>query len=322
MTRTDPHRPGEIVPCDYTRVLWYETGTRTFPSVNLNCELVVLHDTSLHEHGFSVHGSGCLGKCPRKQHDGSGRCCWDALVRSGAKLFDHPRFGSEPGKCSVCGAWFVSGEVWKHEPTGEHVHVGHDCADKYGLLADRSEWEQWRREQKDLRAQAIIDRKRAAARDAFLADRPQLKTDLDLGGHRILEDLCRKLLRYGSLSDAQVALAHKLADEVRNPPPPELHAIAPEGRTTFEGTVVGLKEVQGDYGSTTKMTVKVPTPDGVWLVYLTAPDSLFDGDEPLRGAHVRVTATLQRSQTDAHFAFGKRPRGERIAALDQLLAVR
>jgi len=75
---------------------------------------------------------------------------------------------------------------------------------------------------------------------------------------------------------------------------------APEGKTTVEGEVVGLKEYENDYGITYKMIVKS---DAGWTVYVTIPS----GINPSKGDRVRFNATLTRSQDDPLFAFGKRP---------------
>jgi hypothetical protein len=124
------------------------------------------------------------------------------------------------------------------------------------------------------------------------------------------------------LSDKQVAFALKLADEVRNPPPAERHVAAPieEGRQVVRGRVVSLKVHEGHYGDTLKMTVKIETPDGSWLVWGTCPsaiagDHLTDGDVNApremvagveRGDEVEFSAKLKPGR-DEHFALFSRP---------------
>lgn len=278
--RTDAHRPGAILPTDYEPVLWYALATSVGgwpqPSENVNCQ----------------------------QHSGD-RCCVVALRQSGARFFA----GGGMGRCSICGASFVYGEVWQHRPTGEYIHVGHTCSDKYGLEMDRSGWEVWHAKQAALRSQAAKDKRFKTAALLFLETEPGLAEDLQLD-HPILQDMWGKLHRYGSLSTKQVDCARSIANKIRNPPPPkeqELHVPAPTGRVRFTGRVVSTKVIEGPWGSTIKMVVKVETPGGCWLSWVTMPKSLSAS----RGDLVELKATLEPGR-DAYFAFGKRPSGARI----------
>ena len=274
--RTDPHRPGAIIPTDYEFVLWYalacEVDGWPQPSINVDRVVELRRDPSV---GWAPTGS--------------------------------------LGECTVCGAGYNYGEVWGHVPTGEHIHVGHDCADS--MLADRAEWEAWHKQQRDLRASSVLRRKRTEARDAFLAPRPDLFRALKVE-HPVLQDMGHRLYQYGSLSDKQVAYALKLAEEVTHPRVEEPHVPAPEGRVDVRGTVVGVKSQESDWGTVLKMTVRIETPEGSWLCWVTVPDALF-GHSPLRGAEVAFTATLTRSDRDVHFAFGKRPTKARVIGTEE-----
>jgi hypothetical protein len=292
--RTDPHRVGAIIPSDYTFVFWYDMGNGIYePSVGVDCERPV----------FNPDGPNFIGK-----HSLDGRCCMVAL-----QTIAHVPFADAGGmgKCSVCGANFRHGEVWTHHPTGEHVHVGHECAAKYSFVRDRSDWVAYQKECRSRRVDAAKEMRRAAARDAFLDANPDLKKAFEVKDqHPILTDMYAKLHRFGSLSEKQVAFALKLADEVRNPKPKveEKHVPAPTGRVVVCGTVVSVKTVTTDFGDVDKMVVKVETPEGSWLVWVTVPNSIT-GD--VRGKVVEFTATLTPGR-DAHFAFGKRPTGGHI----------
>jgi len=312
--RIDPHRPGAIIPVDYEHVLWYALATTVEgwpqPSTGVNCEL----DRRVNRHDLD----GKLLETVNGKHNDDGRCCIVGLRQSGLRFAEIVReSGSSTGKCDVCGAYFVYGEVWQHKPTGELIHVGHDCADKYNLLADRSEWLAWHDRQKRERATAILKREKAAARDKFIAEHEGLAEALALRGDQgkaqaILSDLYSKLHSYGNLSDKQLAFALKLAAEIKNPPPPEKHVPAPEGRVQVEGTIVSVREQSGDFGPTWKMIVKVETPEGGWLVWTTIPSDIASAvdwhlTDRLPGRVARFTATLTRSDRDQHFAFGKRP---------------
>jgi hypothetical protein len=296
--RTDPHRPGAIIPSDYEHVLWYSLATSVEgwpqPSSGVNCEL----DRRVER----LDENGKLLEVINGKHSADGHCCVVGLRQSGAKFAETSR-DHGTGRCTVCGAYFVYGEVWQYKPTGELIHVGHDCADKYNLVADRSEWIAWHKEQKDLRAAAILKREKATARDKFIAEHKLEEAYALREKHPILGDIFRKLYSYGSLSEKQVAFALKLEAEVKNPPPPEKHVPAPEGRVVVDGRIVSVKTYDSAWGSSIKITVKVETPEGNWLVWSTLPSSIFTAS---RGDRIRFTATLKRGN-EPHFAFGKRP---------------
>lgn len=320
-TRTDPHRPGAIMPDDYRYVLSFGTmppPAPGMPPVRYNVE--------------------------------------KALEMQKAEPF----FPSNRGifQCDVCGAHYNHGDVWLHIPTGEHITIGHDCADKYSMFAGRSEWQAWHKEQTRLRSLAAKEKKFKLAAHKFLEERPELKAALELGRiwteedheefytrdseglitntympkdaaqrryrETTLADMRSKLNQYGSMSDNAVRFALKLADELRaaelaaaNPAPPpeeERHVAAPTGRQTVRGKVVSVKTYDGAWGSSLKMVVKVETPEGSWLVWTTVPRAIEDElgeNRVLRGQMVEFTATLQPGRDD-HFAFGKRPTGGRI----------
>jgi hypothetical protein len=213
-----------------------------------------------------------------------------------------------PGKCDVCGAVYVHGDVWRHKPSGELIFIGHDCADKYELLTSRSEWELAMGRLRKAAAVECEKARRADARKAFYEAHPGLEAVLDMN-HPLLADLKAKAFQYAELSDKQIALALKIADELKNPKAAEVTVPAPTGKTTFRGVIVSTKVHEGAYGSSLKMTVKVTTPAGVWLAWGTMPSAIVDDHGGAKGAEVEVTATLKKGR-DAHFAIMNRPRGK------------
>ncbi len=279
-TRTDPHRPGAIIPTDYEYLFSYER-----PAM---------------QYGYP----GYFGP-------------WGIGFVAGLRAFNEKAanwFSRRPGHCDVCGARFGHGDVWLHRPTSVHINVGHNCAEKYEMLADRAEWEAWHRAEKDRRAVAIKERKHAAERDQRRIDHAEILARLEaLAAHPNASEFARSFATHTAtslvdkgwpLSEKQLALVAKLEAEATAPPkPPEVHVPAPEGRVTFTGTVVSIKDHESDWGSCYKATVKVETPDGSWLVWLTLPSGLGAQD---RGAIIKVTATLTPGR-EAFFAFGKRP---------------
>jgi hypothetical protein len=307
--RTDVHSPSNIVPADYTHILSYNLPSSEagwpIPSSGVNCELDYRNATT-----------GENGK-----HAENGLCC---II--GIRHIAKGRFGGKwdaTGKCSVCGANFTYGDVWRHDPSGEFVHLGHTCAAKYEMLADRSAWELKLVRLQEAAAKAVIRARNDEERQTFLAEHPGLGDALALADkHSILSDLAAKFTTLRGLSAKQVALALKLANEVNNPEAAEPNVPAPvqTGRQTFRGVVVSVKPYDGVYGTTWKATVKVQGNGGVWLAWGTLPASILDANRAqgrqardLKGATVEITATLTRGN-DSHFAKMGRPTGTIVAA--------
>lgn len=270
--RTDAHRPGAIEPERYSFRGLYALATTMngWPVPSFNIDHVVKVQNEVAAAGGQVFGG--------------------------------------PGTCGTCGAAFVYGEIWQHED-GDLLHLGHICARKYELIADR------RLEELELkRHRARTAREHEAAIklenfEAWVAAREGLAEAIEVGRsneHPIICDIADRGVRFGSLTDPQVKLVTRLAHEILNPPEPEDHVPAPEGRVDFEGEVVSVKERDTEWGLTLKMTVKVREDDGVWLAWMTVPSSMINEVE--RGSRVAMRATLKRGRDD-HFAFGKRPSG-------------
>lgn len=142
-----------------------------------------------------------------------------------------------------------------------------------------------------------------------------LKTD-----HHIVRDIAARYARYGKISDAQKQLVLRLAREVAERSN-EVTVAAPvsDRKVTFTGKVMSVKIHDTRFGSATKMTVKVTTPNGVWLAWGTVPAAILaslngyeDRHAALRGATVEVTTTLTPGR-DAHFALMSRPTGRVVA---------
>jgi hypothetical protein len=290
-TRTDPHAKGSIVPAEYNHVISYSLSAGTAPSLGVNCVI----DNRRREYD---EAGRIVSETPGEH--GTGHCCLVQLRAAGVRWAEH----GDTGRCTACGAAFMHGEVWRHLPTGEHIHVGHICGEKYGLLVDRSahELEMDRRRQA---AAVMIERARKAeARRTFLAAHPGLEEALKTD-HGIVGDIGRRFIQNAELSEKQVALVFKLAAEAATPKP-DAEKLVPapvaSGRQTVEGEVVSVKVHESAYGDSVKMTVKVQTPEGVWLAWGTRPSNL----QCTRGSKVRFEASLKAGR-DAHFALFSRP---------------
>jgi len=306
--RTDPHRPGALIPAHYESLFCFNMASSMdgwpVPSFRINCEL----DGRTEERD----AEGRVVRTVNGTHSATGNCCVVGLRQVGHAHF---ALGGGPGKCTVCGAHYVHGEVWRHTPSGDIIFLGHDCAEKYGFLIDASEAELAHERARAATAKAILAAQTKAERAALYAAHPGLEAALGRD-HYILKDLAAKLHQYRVLSDKQIALALKIAHELDNPPAADVHVPAPFGKQTFRGTIVSKKTVEGAWGNSVKITVKVTTPTGVWLAWGTAPQALFGQASRhgmrLKGAEVELTATLKAGR-DPHFAIMSRPRGTVLA---------
>lgn len=174
--RNDIHRPGAIIASNYDFVIAY-----ALPST---------------QDGFPVPGIN---------------------LDQVQALMDGCKFAATGGlgKCSVCGANFIYGDVWLHEGSEEHIHLGQDCAYKYGLQARHGEFEiQLERARRTAGITAARARN-SAERLRFLAQHPGLDAALETD-HRIVRDIGERFIQYKSLSDKQIALVFKLAGETRD----------------------------------------------------------------------------------------------------------
>lgn len=220
-------------------------------------------------------------------------------------LTDHGFEGgnwSERGTCDHCGARMRYVMVYRHE-SGQHIATGETCADGRFELSDRAAYDR-----KALAGLAAAAREAAAREASILATleaNPGLAAALETPND-FVQDVARRFAQHGTLSERQISAvlrAAARAAEVTAERDAEVKVPAPSGRVTFSGVVVSRKFKDSDYGGAFKLTVKVSTPEGVWLVWLTEPSSI----ETERGDIVQMTATLTPSDNDSSFAFGKRP---------------
>jgi len=184
--------------------------------------------------------------------------------------------------CSACGANFVHGEVWRHCDTGEYITLGHQCAAKFEMFADFTEW---RREKAGMIAKAVREAERRAHRIEWfglarelLAAEPGINTDLKTD-HEIVRDIRGKLFRYGPMTKPQIALVRKLAFETTQPSESKAPVPVTDKRILIEGEVISEKWHEPEYSTypgRLVMTVKVQNGEGSWLCWGTEPSSFFD----------------------------------------------
>lgn len=270
--RTDPHSPGAFNPDDYSYLVSFSLATEIdgWPVPPVNIDRTIEL---------------------RKQYR-------FANIHGGLNV------------CDVCGAHFKSGDCWLHEPTQTVITLGHTCADKYQLQADREDW-------RKLRGQALNRARRLEERRSVRAAiRAQLEDDAELRAalkvdNPTTRDIRDRFVQFGTVSPAQARLLKQIAARESEP-----KAEAPNGRVEVEAEIVTVKQRKNPYSPnpTWKAVVKVTESDGSsWRAWGTVPDALLGqvwltgGAPALVGRRVRFAAKFQRSADDPSFAFYSRP---------------
>jgi hypothetical protein len=289
--RNDIHRSSEIIPANYENVLFYNLATTDdgwpIPAFGVDCRM---------DHA-ERDSKGSIIK--RGEHADNGRCCLVGLRdRYRAKWAQH----GGTGQCTVCGTRFVYGEIWRHRETGEHIHVGHICAEKYKLIADYGEFKLGYEAFKKARATELKRKMVEEDVELILNEVDGLREAFKVD-HDIVDDIRERFERTGRISEKQIALVLKLKKQSEEPEKKLLSV--PTGRVEVKGQILTSKVVDGYYGSQHKMLVEVESGEGVYRVYGTVPAALERIDGPLKGKRVSFVATL--SERELGFGFFKRP---------------
>jgi hypothetical protein len=294
--RTDIHRESRLVPADYEYVFSYNLSSTLegydMPHFGVNCER------------DRMHTDPDTGEIVKGKHDPSLNCCLVGLRAKGVKWAEY----GDTGSCTACGAHFIYGDVWRHVPTGEHIHTGWICAEKMKLFADRTAYEVERDRLRKAALTTLKREKNAKEREAFLKDHPGLKEALEVD-HYIVKDIKNRFMQWLSLSEKQVALVFKIAKEVneKEPEEPKVAARIEEGRQAVEGEVVSIKGYETQFGFVEKMLVKVREEDGYWLTWGTLPSAI---DDVGRGDRVRFMAKLEQGDDDYFSRFSRPTKAE------------
>jgi len=255
------------------------------------------------------------------------------------------------GSCQVCGnVQAIYLVLFHHAPSNTYVRVGMDCAAKLGMSGDAGKWNLFRRNVQTAReAQAgkrkaialLGDAGLSAAWDVYTAPmcahldgckaagRNQFGDDNGVENactcdfearwkirnyyeELTITDIVGKLVKYGSISEAQTNFVRRLLAKIEQRPIVEAQRAAekeaagpvPSGRVELHGKVVGTKEVenrwgyQGDSDTRTMLIIQL---DNGSKVYGSRFAGLNRGDE------VSFKATVTPSQNDPKFGFYKRP---------------
>jgi hypothetical protein len=292
--RTDTHRPSAINPEEYTYVAMTCIKIESFG----DCQVALMHRETIKAH----------------------------MVHTGGNYSTH----EHGGNCAICGSVnAIYTALFYHQLTNTYIHVGTDCAQKLDM-GNAREMNLFRKAIGDAReaqagkrkAQAILaDNGLTAAWDVYTTSgfAPEHFTDPlhdchDFGCKRpgyeetTITDIVGKLVKYGSISENQMSFVGKLLAKIpqreqiaaERAAEREAAAPCPTGRVTVSGIVLSIKEHEGNYGFTTKMTVKA---NEGFIVWVTMPS----GADVERGSAITFTATLTPSKDDPKFGFGKRP---------------
>lgn len=208
------------------------------------------------------------------------------------------------GRCACCGSTRLAYACRVvHKPTMSGHYVGRDCATKLMNMADGA----YNRMSVALAEKAKSRRRR----NWWLHQNPQHREIIEWAegsSHYIVSDIVWKLKAYGSLSDKQVDLLHRIrqqeadrAAEAAADPQPT--GPAPEGRIEVEVEVLGTKAVESTFGyRTTYVTKALVRLAGYNTKAWLTSAGLGKGDKAV------IRATFTRSSDDKFFAFGSRPK--------------
>lgn len=219
------------------------------------------------------------------------------------------RFNEATGRvqCDHCGSRIRYGAVLLHVPSGNHIVVGHQCLSNrvgnYSHAEFRLDF--IRTHAQNTRAMRV----RLAKQEAFLAANPIMASLVDYSGSNdFYRSMAQQLRKNGELSERQVAaytkaVARDAERAAQRAAEGELDAPAPSGKVTVVGKVLSLKVQSSAYGDTLKMLVR---DDRGFKVWVSVPAAI-NGSDTVAGVRVQFTATLEVSDRDECFAFGKRP---------------
>lgn len=275
-----------------------------------------------------------------------------ALIAAGPWIFggiEPARYEATPGGgerpmcagcCDICGQSICDVVRLRHATNGETRMIGVDCASTYltnlgkafrdaksGLMKVKREATTRRKAEKLSVVLAPLRAEMTAwtAEDTFRANVARNALRVMDKGRRPSAEHMALIVRLRS-EEPRPALPVRKPAPVREE---ERLVAAPEGVGTVRGVVVSVKIGESAFGGvarpTYRMTVKVETDAGSYLVNSTIPRSILDAAwetlecpdgsvEACRGCEVSFSATLTRSDDREHFAFANRPTKGRLVS--------
>jgi hypothetical protein len=205
MTRTDIHRPSAIIPADYQFIVFRYIGPN--PSEEM-------------------HNSG-----------------WRAIMeahraKTGGKYSNHEHGGT----CCVCGAGAMYLAIFYHAKTNTYLKVGETCADKmdfsaegFSLFRKAAKAEAGRIAGKVKAQQTLATTDDAALWDIWSANHA---ATVDVPREEgIIVEMVNKLIKYGSISEKQLAFARTLAERIAGRAALKAQRAAENASSAFVGAV-------------------------------------------------------------------------------------
>jgi hypothetical protein len=185
MARLDIHRPAQIVPSDYEYVASDYLGP----------------------------GQGDLGLSWERE------AFANHMRKTGGRYSSHEHGGS----CHICGAFALYIAKFYHAKTNSYIVTGFDCADKMAMgnpLLFRSFKKRVKAGMAQAKAEALViaGKKKAQAQLADMG--MSVAWDIYEAGidqryeENTIRDIVVKLIRYGSISEAQIGLIKKLLAQI------------------------------------------------------------------------------------------------------------
>lgn len=283
--RDDIHRPSIVIPADY--------------------EFVTMMYLGANDDAWEAFRDQCDSKFMDEHQK-----------RTGGAFIDDTGHGT----CNICNARALYVGYFYHAKTNAYLVIGHECANKMGQ--DVSVFKSFK---KRLQLHRETMAKKAKALDFLTSkgvERAMFYFDNNgIAGREanIVRDIVSKLIRYGSISDGQVALiARLLAGESERARIAAERAAAtaaalpvPAGRIAISGVVLVVKEQENGYAPQSRWStgpamirkMLVQHIDG-WKVWGSVPAAISDVKA---GDQVSFVATVAASPDDAKFGFYSRP---------------
>lgn len=221
-------------------------------------------------------------------------------------------------RCDHCGAHLRYVSLFYHEPTGNHIAVGEECAENTMDVPDRMTLEIKRLRERSAarREKARMDAETRKAKEETRKHDPVAAGILDNyeGENSFILDVKARYDKWGNISDAQAsAIINTYNRENKVEEEEELSSVV-EGKILVTGTVKRVYFKENAYGGRLVMIVRDDRNFNVWG---SVPSSIaninFDngkvcGQRQLdEGDRVSFTATVTKSDRDETFGFFKRP---------------
>ncbi len=265
MTRTDLHRPSAIIPEDYRFVA---------------CDY----------YGGGLDVLGFAGERAAFRAD---------MERTGGRFSGHEHGGT----CHICGANALYVAKYHHKPTNSYIVTGMDCAEKMDI-ADAVAFRSFK---KRVAAGRKLYAGRAKAEATLAAAGLQaawaIFTATDTVGHQkaesIVGDIVGKLVRYGSISDAQAGLVSRLLGDIAARPARQAAFQAARAVEAANSRHIGTVGSRQDFTLTATFRTSFDTQYGTLFVHgFKDPEGnvvIYKGGKAIaeRGETIRVKATVK-----------------------------